>query len=121
MRVDTQTILTIDDVVITKNPRVSVRYSVGTPVRSDADGSPPSPIGEITWQLTVRDVQIKDRGAYMCQLNSEPMASQIAYLHVNGNDRRRFVIVHVFLSLSSLRHSPAGYSTRPEQLGHVRS
>ena len=37
-----------------------------------------------TWQLILSDVQPRDAGAYMCQLNTEPMISQTAYLSVTS-------------------------------------
>jgi len=110
VRVDTQTILTIDDVVITRSQRISVRHT------ADASGhllhhqhhqeedqeeehhqqrhyhpmaTTWAPRGQRvnhhihkTWQLILSDVQPSDAGAYMCQLNTEPMISQTAYLGV---------------------------------------
>ena len=35
-----------------------------------------------TWTLTLRNVQTTDRGPYMCQVNSTPVKSQVAYLEV---------------------------------------
>ncbi|XP_049848068.1 lachesin-like [Schistocerca gregaria] len=65
LRVDTQTILTIATHVITKNHRIGVTHS-------DLH----------TWQLHVRDVRESDRGWYMCQINTDPMKSQVGYLQV---------------------------------------
>ena len=78
---DTQTILTIDETIITRNSRVSVRFSVESSAVDSADltGS----LDQKSWHLIIKDVQVSDRGAYMCQLNSEPMVSQIAYLNVH--------------------------------------
>lgn len=67
MRVDTQTILTIEQHVITKNHRVGV-----------SRGEPHA------WTLTLRDVRPSDIGLYMCQINTEPMMSQSYKLHVHG-------------------------------------
>lgn len=67
LRVDTQTILTIHSHVITKNHRISV-------VHTD----------EVTWYLKIRDVKETDRGFYMCQINTDPMKSQVGYLDVVG-------------------------------------
>ncbi|CAH0605510.1 unnamed protein product [Chrysodeixis includens] len=64
LRVDTQTILTIGQHVITKNHRVAVS-------RVDQ-----------TWSLTLRDVRPSDGGRYMCQINTEPMITQTQHLHV---------------------------------------
>lgn len=64
---DTQTILTIQNHVITKNHRVSVLHSEHK-----------------TWQLKIKDIRESDRGFYMCQINTDPMKSQTGYLDVVG-------------------------------------
>lgn len=68
LRVDTQTILTIANHVITKNHRIGVTHSEHK-----------------TWLLHIRDVRENDRGNYMCQINTDPMKSQIGYLEVVGS------------------------------------
>ncbi|XP_032679471.1 neurotrimin-like isoform X1 [Odontomachus brunneus] len=65
LRVDTQTILTIANHVITKNHRIAVSHS-----------------DHRTWFLHIREVRQADRGWYMCQINTDPMKSQIGYLEV---------------------------------------
>lgn len=67
LRVDTQTILTIHNHVITKNRRIGVTHSEHR-----------------TWYLHIREVRESDRGWYMCQINTDPMKSQIGYLDVVG-------------------------------------
>lgn len=62
---DTQTILTIHNHVITKNHRIGVTHS-----------------DHRTWYLHIRDVRESDRGWYMCQINTDPMKSQIGFLQV---------------------------------------
>lgn len=64
---DTQTILTIANHVITKNHRIGVTHTERK-----------------TWHLHIRDVSESDRGAYMCQINTDPMKSQTGYLDVVG-------------------------------------
>ncbi|XP_044258591.1 lachesin-like [Tribolium madens] len=65
LRVDTQTILTIHNHVVTKNHRIGVTHS------------------ELkTWYLHIKEVRETDRGWYMCQINTDPMKSQICYLDV---------------------------------------
>lgn len=97
LRVDTQTILTIDSVVITRSSRVTVRHSLD---RDDALLSG----RRKTWQLVVKDVQPADAGAYMCQLNTEPMVFQQAFLHVTGVriQRVHFHSFHSFNLIDSL-------------------
>ncbi|XP_039276210.1 lachesin isoform X1 [Nilaparvata lugens] len=65
LRVDTQTILTIHGHVITKNHRIGVTHS-----------------DHRTWYLHIRDVRESDRGWYMCQINTDPMKSQLGFLEV---------------------------------------
>uniref|UniRef100_A0ABD2WIV2 Ig-like domain-containing protein n=1 Tax=Trichogramma kaykai TaxID=54128 RepID=A0ABD2WIV2_9HYME len=65
LRVDTQTILTIANHVITKNHRIGVTHSEHR-----------------TWFLHIKEVKETDRGWYMCQINTDPMKSQIGYLDV---------------------------------------
>lgn len=48
---DTQTILTIQNHVITKNHRISILHSEHK-----------------TWQLKIKDIRESDRGFYMCQV-----------------------------------------------------
>lgn len=67
LRVDTQTILTIHSHVITKNHRIGVTHSEHR-----------------TWYLHIREVRESDRGWYMCQINTDPMKSQVGYLDVVG-------------------------------------
>ncbi|EDS32326.1 lachesin [Culex quinquefasciatus] len=65
LRVDTQTILTIQNHVITKNKRIGILYTE-----------------KKTWQLRIRDIRESDKGWYMCQINTDPMKSQTGYLDV---------------------------------------
>ncbi|XP_008546015.1 neurotrimin isoform X3 [Microplitis demolitor] len=65
VRVDTQTILSIHDNVITQNPRISLSYN-----------------DHRSWYLHIKNVQEIDRGWYMCQINTDPMRSLQGYLQV---------------------------------------
>ncbi|GBP86398.1 Lachesin [Eumeta japonica] len=65
VKADTKAIQAIHELVITHNPRVSVSHS---------DHS--------TWYLHVKSVQEEDRGQYMCQINTDPMKSQMGFLEV---------------------------------------
>ncbi|XP_057663208.1 lachesin isoform X1 [Diorhabda carinulata] len=65
LKVDTQTILTIHNHVITKNNRIGVSNSEKN-----------------IWHLHIKDVRESDQGWYMCQINTDPMKSQIGYLTV---------------------------------------
>ncbi|XP_075215406.1 lachesin-like [Lycorma delicatula] len=65
VKADTKAIQAIHDHVITHNPRVSVSHN---------DHS--------TWNLHVKSVQEEDRGQYMCQINTDPMKSQMGHLEV---------------------------------------
>uniref|UniRef100_A0A2S2QQ49 Lachesin n=1 Tax=Sipha flava TaxID=143950 RepID=A0A2S2QQ49_9HEMI len=65
LRVDTQTILSIQTLVVTKNDRMEVTHT-----------------DHRVWRLHIRNVRPSDRGFYMCQINTDPMKNQIAYLDV---------------------------------------
>lgn len=39
------------------------------------------------WILKIRDVKESDMGWYMCQINTDPMKSQVGYLDVVGELR----------------------------------
>ena len=81
MRVDTQTILTIHNSIITRNQRVSLSH------REHKE-----------WKLHIANVQEVDRGWYMCQVNTDPMRSKRGYLEVQGKlDRDK--ILDIFLPL----------------------
>lgn len=41
-------------------------------------------VNENTWILRVTRVQQEDRGYYMCQVNTNPIISQVGYLQVTG-------------------------------------
>lgn len=73
VKADTKAIQAIHDHVITHNPRVSVSHS---------DHS--------TWYLHIKNVQEEDRGQYMCQINTDPMKSQVrSTFCVSGRNKAR--------------------------------
>ncbi|GFW40450.1 ig domain-containing protein [Trichonephila clavipes] len=61
---DTQTLLTIYKNVITRDKRIRVTNN------------------NLQWNLHISKVEEKDKGYYMCQINTEPMVSQLGYLDV---------------------------------------
>ncbi|XP_059082236.1 neurotrimin-like isoform X2 [Tigriopus californicus] len=63
--VDSQTILSIHNNVITRNPRISL--------------SRPS---SNQWHLHIQRAKQSDRGWYMCQINTDPMVHRSGYLEV---------------------------------------
>ncbi|XP_071647437.1 lachesin isoform X1 [Temnothorax longispinosus] len=65
IKADTKAILAIHEHVITNNARLSVTHS-------DYN----------TWTLSIRSARREDRGIYMCQVNTDPMKSQSAFLEV---------------------------------------
>ncbi|XP_035211898.1 lachesin-like isoform X2 [Stegodyphus dumicola] len=65
VHVDKQTLLTIHTHVITRNKRVSVSHH-----------------NFRTWLLHLKNVQQEDSGYYMCQVNTQPMISQVGYLEI---------------------------------------
>ncbi|KAH8291567.1 hypothetical protein KR018_000844, partial [Drosophila ironensis] len=65
LKADTKAIQAIHENVITHNPRVTVSH-----------------LDQYTWNLHIKSVSEEDRGGYMCQLNTDPMKSQIGFLDV---------------------------------------
>ncbi|CAH1103656.1 unnamed protein product [Psylliodes chrysocephalus] len=65
IKADTKAILAIHEHVITNNARLSVTHN-------DFN----------TWTLNIRGVKREDRGLYMCQVNTDPMKMQTAFLEV---------------------------------------
>ncbi|XP_041970894.1 lachesin-like [Aricia agestis] len=65
LRVDTQTILTIHTHVISRSRRVGVTHT-----------------DHRVWFLHIRELRETDRGWYMCQINTDPMKSQLGYLDI---------------------------------------
>lgn len=57
---DTKAILAIHTHLVAQNPRLSVTHN-----------------GHNTWKLHVSNVQKNDSGTYMCQINTDPMRSQV--------------------------------------------
>lgn len=41
------------------------------------------------WILRIRDVKETDKGWYMCQINTDPMKSQVGYLDVVGEQKQK--------------------------------
>jgi neurotrimin len=70
--VKTQTILSMDESVVTRNSRISV-------IQREGD----------LWQLTIKNVKPSDQGWYMCQINTDPMESQVGYLEVTGKHKQQ--------------------------------
>ncbi|XP_034948618.1 lachesin-like [Chelonus insularis] len=65
IKADTKAILAIHEHVITNNARLSVTHN-------DYN----------TWTLNIKNAKEEDRGLYMCQVNTDPMKSQSAFLEV---------------------------------------
>ncbi|BES89733.1 Immunoglobulin domain [Nesidiocoris tenuis] len=62
---DSKAILAIHTHLVAHNNRLSVTHN-----------------GHNTWKLKVSNVQKNDSGTYMCQINTDPMRSQMGYLEV---------------------------------------
>ncbi|XP_034933668.1 lachesin [Chelonus insularis] len=62
---DSRAILAIHTHMVTHNPRLSVTHN-----------------GHDTWKLHISNVQKNDSGTYMCQVNTDPMRSQMGYMVV---------------------------------------
>lgn len=60
IKADTRAILAIHTHLVAHNSRLSVTHN-----------------GHNTWKLHVANVQKNDSGAYMCQINTDPMLTQV--------------------------------------------
>lgn len=68
LRASDQTVLALEERVVTHNARISV-------VHEDLR----------TWRLRIKQLRETDRGCYMCQINASPMKKQIGCIDVQGN------------------------------------
>ena len=68
---ETTTVLSFNDVLITRNPRYSVKKEEGEE-------------NILNWKLVIHDVKKKDEGFYQCQLNTDPTKARNAYLEVTS-------------------------------------
>ena len=64
---DRSAILTVQNNVITRNPRIGVSHD-----------------GHSVWNLHIRDVERSDEGQYMCQINTARAKTRLGNLHVVG-------------------------------------
>ncbi|XP_065581962.1 zwei Ig domain protein zig-8-like, partial [Artemia franciscana] len=71
LKEETHSLLSIHDKLITRNYRISLSEAM-----------------DKRWTLRISSVQESDTGWYMCQINTVPMLSQKAYLHVVGKCKR---------------------------------
>nr|XP_018904085.1 PREDICTED: lachesin-like isoform X1 [Bemisia tabaci] len=65
MHFEQSAILTVQNHVITRNPRISMSHDKHT-----------------TWSLHIENVQEEDKGRYMCQINTVAAKTQFGYLNV---------------------------------------
>ena len=76
---DKSAILTVQENVITRNPRVNVTYD-----------------GHRTWTLHLSNVNATDAGTYMCQVNTIVAKSQFGVIKVVG-EYYNFNVTNAFL------------------------
>lgn len=76
---DTKTILAIHTHMVTLNPRLSVTHN-----------------GHNTWKLYISNVEPKDSGTYMCQINTDPMMSQVRVIFTctKKDNNRQMLFTH---------------------------
>lgn len=71
---DRYTLLTLQNRVITRNSRYKVTHN-----------------SHRTWWLHISEVQERDKGEYMCQINTSPMKSQTGYIEVVGKSNSTYI------------------------------
>lgn len=67
LRAADQTVLALQDRVVTHNARISVNHE-----------------NYLTWRLRIKQLRETDKGCYMCQINSSPMKKQIGCIDVQS-------------------------------------
>lgn len=72
LRATDQTVLALQDLVVTHNNRISVSHE-----------------GMHTWRLRIKQIRESDKGCYMCQINSSPMKKEIGCIDVQGKCGRK--------------------------------
>lgn len=86
---DRYTLLTLQNRVITRNSRYKVTHN-----------------SHRTWWLHISEVQERDKGEYMCQINTSPMKSQTGYIEVVGEFYHSYItyiiLVHSFIKNRNL-------------------
>lgn len=75
------TLLTLQNRVITRSSRYKVSHN-----------------SHRTWWLHIHNVQERDRGEYMCQINTIPMMTQTGYLEVVGKNLLNYFLKYFPLS-----------------------
>ncbi|KAL4112286.1 hypothetical protein QTP88_016103 [Uroleucon formosanum] len=65
IHIDRKMIIAVHKHVIARIPRFSMSHD-----------------GQKTWMLNINGVRASDKGIYMCQVNTDPMISQVGYLQV---------------------------------------
>lgn len=82
LKSDTKIIIAIHTNMVSLNPRWSVTHN-----------------GHNTWKLYINSVEPEDSGTYMCQLNTEPMKSQVSFvlhkLNIKKKQRRKWIVDRV--------------------------
>lgn len=75
-----------DDFALTVNERTTTEDLRFSTERSFASS--------LSWDLVIRDVNVKDRGMYKCKLTSDPIMSKNVRLQVTASGTRIFEICH---------------------------
>lgn len=73
LRAADQTVLALQDRVVTHNARISVSHE-----------------NYVTWRLRIKQLRETDKACYMCQINSSPMKKQIGCIDVQSEYRDFF-------------------------------
>ena len=64
-------ILTVEDLVITLNPKIAISHASPRP-------------GADSWLLTLKGVTHADAGGYLCQINSTPRIQKTFFVDIEG-------------------------------------
>lgn len=95
LRASDQTILSVHTRTVTHNARISVSYESGGTSGGASAGvfgvtgssQAAEEIVNGTWRLHIRQLKESDRDCYMCQINTDPMISELGCLDIHGECR----------------------------------
>lgn len=104
LRASDQTILSVHTRTVTHNARIAVSYEAGGSSGSGAvsgnafgvtgSSQAAEEVVNGTWQLHIRQLKKSDRDCYMCQINTDPMISELGCLDILG---KKFYLQVCFL------------------------
>ncbi|XP_017494254.1 PREDICTED: limbic system-associated membrane protein-like, partial [Rhagoletis zephyria] len=83
IRDEEKNILTLQRQMVTRDPRISLQEESQMDIGNGGADDAAQEANRIRYfVLIIRNVQVEDRGGYMCQINLNPMKAQVGHLRV---------------------------------------